>query len=110
MTGQCLAWKGDPELRLMYGYPVKYWLHKKRYWEYRRAIWASLEADLMANSMTDTAMIEGREEELEEIRRRKMRRRRRRHRRQAIPRTRIRRRIKQKRTASTDSDDRKKLV
>lgn len=40
----------DPESHIMYGHPVKYWIQKKRYWEHRRAIWASVEADMLVAS------------------------------------------------------------
>ncbi|XP_026669089.1 uncharacterized protein LOC113463807 isoform X1 [Ceratina calcarata] len=91
---QCFPWNVEPEMRLMYGYPLKYWLHKKQYWEYRRAIWASLEADLMANSMTATWTVGGRTGE----------RRRRRRVKRRISAKRIRRRMESKKTASSNSD------
>ncbi|XP_026669090.1 uncharacterized protein LOC113463807 isoform X2 [Ceratina calcarata] len=91
---KCFPWNVEPEMRLMYGYPLKYWLHKKQYWEYRRAIWASLEADLMANSMTATWTVGGRTGE----------RRRRRRVKRRISAKRIRRRMESKKTASSNSD------
>lgn len=48
---QCCPWKIDTGSQTMYGYPLRYWVDKKRHWEYRRAIWASMDADLSANSI-----------------------------------------------------------
>ena len=36
---QCCICHRNPQSRMIYGLPVKYWLHKKRYWEYRRSVW-----------------------------------------------------------------------
>lgn len=32
---------------MTYGFPLKYWLYKKRYWEYRKAVWTAVEADML---------------------------------------------------------------
>ncbi|XP_076672756.1 uncharacterized protein LOC143371451 [Andrena cerasifolii] len=37
----CCAWHRNPQSQMIYGLPLKFWLYKKRYWEYRRAIWRS---------------------------------------------------------------------
>ncbi|XP_076248676.1 uncharacterized protein LOC143188353 [Calliopsis andreniformis] len=57
---KCCPWLHNPQSQIIYGFPLKYWLYKKRYWEYRRAIWVSIEADVLGRPIPENPVIERR--------------------------------------------------
>nr|XP_034178437.1 uncharacterized protein LOC117603389 [Osmia lignaria] len=52
---KCCTWCTGNEPRVIYGFPLKYWLYKKRYWEYRKAVWVAVEADMLRDFQKGSA-------------------------------------------------------